>query len=725
MAEYKYAPEVFFGILEAKLGKKYTAEQVEFMRDFTVPVLSESKPGTGKTTAVVAGLINAELNMQIKGESITALSFTREATLELKQRHEEAIKKLGMQKQYIQFKTLHAMCRKILMDNHELLGMETVNIGKALSMAERIEHIVNTAAEEKIPINKSKARDIVKAIENLNSSLIFEKGHVESKYCFKKCGIPFDDFTLLRKRAYRLNKIMEIVQVSDILLYTLELLLTHPEVSAKEKESRAILVFDEFQDASLLHLKLVNMLAANVIAVGDINQQIYAFNGACQEIVQKFREYYPNYKEVPFTQSFRCSQEICDYSMEIIKANGNTNVGFKGTTVPGRVIFENHTDLKGIVQDIYTKFKENNNTFKVDTMFLFRNNMLAIPLAEEMYKCREWDPVEKRFRNEMPFRINGYKPAYEIDIIKDLCAICNIVRSPREVSNLGILNKLLVEYAGYRAPSEMPVYKVMTKKRCDFFEAMNQIKFNADRNAGEVMEMFLKVDEAYKLKATTRDLFNLIYPLYNAVWLKKNAYRLEQEPTHYINLVVPLIADKNYDKFLEDEIKKAEFINGCVKKREGIRNYTLHGAKGLEAPVVYILCAEEALIPNQKELTETLKYNCMLDAAKNIRNERSLIHVGVTRAMYEVHISYDNQLASLFGRLKENGDIDTSNNIYEELDETYARNKEFFNDVESFIDFTTDEGVMVRDEIDEQPNPDGVSIMASVVNNFDGMTFED
>ena len=160
---------------------------------------------------------------------------------------------------------------------------------------------------------------------------MFDRSHVESKYAFKQCRMPYEDFTTLRKFLYLYTKMTDTLQVQDILIYTLELLLSHPEVSAEFKSRCRILLVDEFQDLSLLQLRVISLLSDTVIAIGDIKQQIYAFNGACQEIVGEFKRYFPNARELNLNKSFRCADTIVDYSKVIIHPNAMNEQDFIGT----------------------------------------------------------------------------------------------------------------------------------------------------------------------------------------------------------------------------------------------------------------------------------------------------------------------------------------------------------------------------------------------------------
>lgn len=127
-------------------------------------------------------------------------------------------------------------------------------------MSNLAETIYNAAMEFNIDLNQYKARNVVRAVRTLNSSLTFARTNVESKAVFKETGINYDDFQLLRKLMYEYDKQVGTVESNNIMLYTLELLLEHPELSAAFKEKCKVLLVDEAQDLSLLQLRILSYL---------------------------------------------------------------------------------------------------------------------------------------------------------------------------------------------------------------------------------------------------------------------------------------------------------------------------------------------------------------------------------------------------------------------------------------------------------------------------------
>lgn len=655
--------DAFITQLEVRLGVNYTDEQRDFIKSLDTAGICFASPGTGKTASAVAGLLTAELYKSIPGENIYALSFTNMATLELSVRHLEACKKLGVS-QRITFKTLHSLCSAILKENYRLLGMDNIKISGTFPMESMVRCILGTCESSNINLEPRKARSVVRAIRTLNSSLTFERENVESKACFKETGLTYDEFQELRYTLYNYNKQVEMIQVDDIMLYTLELLLKHPEVSDKIKARTKVMLIDEAQDMSLLQLGLASKMCDNLVLIGDIKQQIYAFNGACQEIVEQFYKLYPNAWTKRFTQSFRCLDKIADFATKLILPNHVGGEDFKGRGEGGIVEISDELDYSGVCEEITNSFFNNGRKFDKGVLFLFRNNYSVQPVAEEFFK------------RKMPFRVNHYVPVTTMPVMKELVDIVNLAINPSELSYLPALAYLcpeLKEYADYR---DTPFYRYMKKNRCDIFRV--PYKFKNDYNGEMAMSVLTEVKDMYMQNAPASDIFNKIYPLYYDVTLRKKERYMEQDAKYYLNLASYVVRGKTFDRLIREEIQKAKFIEECNERRLGVRCFTFHSAKGLEDDIVYMIDCDEGIIPNKNKFQDLVMKRCNMDAAREVRNERSLVYVAATRAKEELHIYYQKQLSSLL----------TTQNNYLEYDIMYESFKPSYNDVEVFKEFT-------------------------------------
>ncbi len=660
--------DAFLSSLEVKLGIDYTDEQRDLIKKFgDGPIFCFADPGTGKTFTAIGGLINSELFKQIPGDHIYALSFTRLATAEMATRFTRACEKLRSQRT-IHFQTLHALCKQILKENYRLLGMTKFDTTGALTM-EKARSIIETTLRdwgEELSVNKIKA--VIRAITSLNAALIFDEDSVTSKMAFKECGIEYELFEKLRGIMFAYNLLTETISVSDLLLYTVMLLQRHPEVSQAFKQKCKLLLVDEAQDLSLLQLRVISMLTDNPVCIGDMKQQIYAFNGACQEVVSEFHRLFPTAVDCKLTQSFRCKNNIADYATKIILPNKVGGEDYKGTGEGGEVhvvngLYEQGLDIVGLSERLHNEFVLNRNTFPKEYLFVTRNNVSLIPVMEELYK------------QGLPFRVNKFAPAYEVPVIKEMCELLNLCADPQDYRNVNALKYLIPEFRPYSL-EENPYYIICKKTACSIFEVNYSFK---NMEIGEAaMETLIEVHDQIKRGATTGELFNTMWQLYYNNYVRPYEWKFEAKPEYYIQSV-NVLTRKPYQQFIQDEIRKKAVTEESERYQRGIRCYTMHASKGLEADCVFIIDANDGLIPNVSKLNDMIKKDCVLDAARAIREERSLCYVACTRAREELYIIYtsENPAPLLIGE-----------NPYGMYDAVFESNSVHTDDIAAFTDFT-------------------------------------
>ncbi len=660
--------EAFITKMEVGLKANYTQEQKDLISSFgDGPIFCFADPGTGKTYTAIGGLLNAELFKSIPGSNIYALSFTRLATSELAVRHERACQKLGISKQ-VNFATLHKLCRSILKENHQLLGMSSFDSTGELTMDKAFRLVEATLAEEGIPLEPSKIRACVMACRKLNAALIFDEDVVTTKAAFKDCNVSYDIFDKIRGNLFSYSLLSETISVSDLLLYTVLLLTRHPEISAEFKSKCKLMLVDEAQDLSLLQLRIISLLTDNPVLIGDMKQQIYGFNGACQEVVQEFHKLYPNSTDMKLTQSFRCKDEIVKYATKLILPNNIGGEDFKGVGPGGTVniyrgLARDGADIHGLAERLHSEFIQNHNRLPIEYLFLVRNNFSITPIIEELYK------------QGLPFRVNKFLPAYDTPLIKEICELLNLAQSPQALNNILALRYLIPEFKGYRNLVEHPYYKICSKTGCSIFEVNYQ--FSDPAIAGKAMELLMTVADMIHSDCSMKDIINTMWPLFSENYVKQNVWRLEAAPKAYFESIEPLV-HKTYSTFLQDEIKKAQIIQESEKYSRGVRCYTMHASKGLEADVVYIIDADDGLIPNVSKLNKMLSKHCEMDVARAIREERALCYVACTRAKSELNIVYNETPAPMI----------MGENPFQDFDRNYECYKVSGDDIRAFESFT-------------------------------------
>lgn len=663
--------ETILGIvaqLQAVQKVSFNEEQLAFITAEPGNIKSESLPGTGKTFSVINRMIVLELGYQIPGKKILAMSFTNMATSEMEVKHQKLCTALGIESTP-RFNTLHSICSdivrkhatKLYIDDYSRPVTETYD-----TISKDCKYLQDCCKKELgIELDAKRARNVYNCISKLNSSLVFDPTHIQSRQDFTRLKLRLSEFQHLRENLYVFRKLMGRVMLSDLPLYALEILQKFPEVGEEFKKTYDTVIVDEYQDMSLLQLRIVYHIAKQLTVIGDINQQIYAFQGACPEISDQFNKYYPYFKEIILKQSYRCAEKIADFSTKIVLPNKfKSSKMFKGTERENASIafHTSEDDLINIMDSIAKEY--NTPDSKPDNhMFLFRNNRSSLMLAD---MC---------FERNIPCRVNKYQPLYKQPIMTDIVTLIDLLNSPGNQNNLGILSKFIYEFRNDTNSKDNPLYDFMVSNPgIEFYN----VPYTYDSTAvPRIMEDFMEVKELLNNFAPFTRIFNILYKIYYDNFLKYREHYLSYDVESMVNLITTLSKDYSYSELLSRETTKFNYIDEYTKKRIGVRLYTFHAAKGLEANRIYIIDAEEGLIPNRKELETTLKAGDRREAAVTIRNERSLCYVACTRAKTSLDIFFRKELSTIL----------QGNNMYGELDEYYEANPIQYEDVESFIEF--------------------------------------
>lgn len=649
-------------IISSYIGNPLTEEQKEFASDFTKPVISFSDPGTGKTHTLIAGLVMAQAYHKVPGKTIDCMSFTRAATAEMAARYEKLCRRCSVPPT-VQFNTFHSLSNAIM---HK--AYPRMRIVKDVNMQDAIPIMSDILRQNGIDITEndmSYVRRVIKAVNTLNSALCFHPDNLSKRYDFMQLNLPVETFQNIRKSWFLHGIINSEIPQGDIPLYCLYALMTNKDIISEWKHRYEIMVVDEFQDLSLLHLHILSYISNVLIVIGDMKQQIYAFNGACPQIVEKYMEMYPNAKVANLTKSFRCGQNIADFATKIIKGNYQDIEPFIGSGSESSVEIYQRSEInwEKIAQDINDDITKRSKTAISSYMFLYRNNASSIPIVEELYE------------RGIQFRCPKYKTVMEVPMFETIDPLVQIAWQPQnpDIVNTGL--RKLPEFKNTPYGTDTAPVQVMKMTGNSFFDINFQYRDEATVMAVNVLR---GVRESIENKETAGHVYNKIWPFYKKYLYDSDKWKLDNEPEFYINLVAPVVNKKSYPKMVSEEIDKRNKNINAINAGFGIRCYTMHSAKGLEADYVYILDCDEGTFPNKSVMDKKAKANCYYDIALDIRSERNLLYVAVTRAKYKVVITYSgNQLARLISD-PDAADIKSYDNIYYQQNELYDDANVFF-----------------------------------------------
>lgn len=593
------------------------------------PVLILAGAGTGKTRVITARIAYL-LSQGVDPSQILAVTFTNKAANEMRERVTGMVDPDIAKR--ITLSTFHALCVRLLRMEIERLGYKKnfsiYDQGDSLGV---IKQMINRAAakDEKLDPNMAQAM-ISKAKNN---------------------GVPppQDERTLIgtvyaryQKELKRLNA----VDFDDLLLLSVQILRDYEDIRTKWRQRFHYLMVDEFQDTNRLQLELVSLLASgnppNVCVVGDDDQSIYSWRGAEVANILEFERHFPNPTVIKLEQNYRSTNAILHTANSLIRHNPRRrakqlwSAGDCGEKIQLIPTTHDSDEAAFIVNEIHRRRAECNTIKWSDFAILFRINAQSRPLEEELRRLN------------IPYKLIGGKSFFDRREVKDVLAYLScLLNADDDVSLLRIIN---TPPRGLGATAIEHALKFSIDHKCSLFAAIGNEEFlkplrPATRAAFTAFVEMLDDYETRMLDVGARysevasawleeigylaDLRRSCKTESEAISRERNVYDLLNDLSHYQNR-------RSHDGlrgFLDELSLNHDRDNRFGEKEEqnldAVTLITLHAAKGLEFPHVFLVGLEEGILPHDRSRAEG-----------SIDEERRLFYVGITRAMKTLSMSY-------------------------------------------------------------------------------------
>jgi len=585
------------------------------------PLLILAGAGTGKTRVITARVAWL-LDQGVSPDNILAVTFTNKAAREMHQRISKTSGKAAAKK--LTVSTFHSLCVRILRRDSVRLGYKNnfsiYDESDQLGLIKKI--IARTAARD----------------ENMEPGLV---KNLISKAKNSSWNAPEDEETLLGAIYFRYERelrALNSMDFDDLLLNTVKLFREYPEARDHWRERFEYLLVDEFQDTNRLQLELVAQLAGsrrNVCVVGDDDQSIYGWRGAEVSNILEFEQHFPDPRVVKLEQNYRSTSAILQTANRLIKFNAQRRAKQLWSAVPGgqsiRVVRSpgDREEAEFIVGEIYEQ-KATKNLQWEDFAILFRMNSQARVLEENMR------------RMQIPYRLVGGKSFFDRREVKDVMAYASAILNPEDdVSLLRIVNSpprgigettlsLALEQS---VKEERSLFATLCSE--EFLSVCARKAATAVRKfAGELREMQERIDDSDAGHgAAFRDFIEESGYLENL----RRSCRTPDEAEGRLENVRDLLRDleafeqRSLDglRGFVDELSLNRDKSEKDDERPGVTLITLHAAKGLEFPHVYLVGLEDGILPHERSKEEG-----------TIDEERRLLYVGITRAMQHLTISH-------------------------------------------------------------------------------------
>ncbi|SFN47688.1 DNA helicase-2 / ATP-dependent DNA helicase PcrA [Pseudobutyrivibrio sp. UC1225] len=535
------------------------------------PCLVIAGPGSGKT-AVLTQRVRELINSGIPAEQVLVITFTKAAAIEMKERFEG----LSEEKAPVTFGTFHSLFWGI----------------------------------------------IQKELGYKNSDIIM--GQMRERIWREALHFAKDDEKEAKKKYQQLKDKYHVVDFDDMLTKAYKLFILKPEVLKKWQSRFSYFLVDEMQDMNDLQFKLITMLSArtnNLFCVGDDDQSIYGFRGANPKIMQDFMEIYPKAQKIILDYNYRNPVNLVEAAGRLISVNKNRfSKDIKSTAPEGNILVEEHfspeEEAKAIIEQLISLKDTGYDYDKI--AILYRNH------SDARYV------VDKLVNASIPFYLKEQMPnIYSHFIINDIETYFQIsIGNITKARILGILNR------PNRFLHRQSLEKGSSKKAMLDFYRTSPYNYRTVEALWTDIELISKMSPvaaiSYIRKAMGYDTF-----------LVEEAVKKQVEVAEYYEILDFLTEVFRESRTIRQAIDKLNILrlkidyenkNMNVDKTGKVGLYTLHSSKGLEFENVFIISANDGIIPSNK-----------VESREDMEGERRLFYVGITRSKKNLYISYTNK----------------------------------------------------------------------------------
>ncbi|MCY8207517.1 DNA helicase PcrA [Bacillus subtilis] len=640
--------------------------QQEAVKTTDGPLLLMAGAGSGKTRVLTHRIAYLMAEKHVAPWNILAITFTNKAAREMKERVESI---LGPGADDIWISTFHSMCVRILRRDIDRIGINR-NFS-ILDTADQLSVIKGILKERNLDPKKFDPRSILGTISSAKNEL------TEPEEFSKVAGGYYDQVVSDVYADYQKKLLKnQSLDFDDLIMTTIKLFDRVPEVLEFYQRKFQYIHVDEYQDTNRAQYMLVKQLAErfqNLCVVGDSDQSIYRWRGADITNILSFEKDYPNASVILLEQNYRSTKRILRAANEVIKNNSNrkpknlwteNDEGIKISYYRGDNEFGEGQFVAGKIHQLHSSGKRKLS----DIAILYRTNAQSRVIEETLLKAG------------LNYNIVGGTKFYDRKEIKDILAYLRLVSNPDDdISFTRIVN---VPKRGVGATSLEKIASYAAINGLSFFQAIQQVDFiGVSAKAANALDSFRQMIE----NLTNMQDYLSITELTEEI-LDKTEYRemLKAEKSieaqsRLENIDEFLSVTKNFEQKSEDKTLVAFLtdlaliadIDQLDQKEEesggkdAITLMTLHAAKGLEFPVVFLMGLEEGVFPHSRSLMEEAE----------MEEERRLAYVGITRAEQELYLT-NAKMRTLFGRTNMNPESRFIAEIPDDLLENLNEKKE-------------------------------------------------
>ena len=585
-------------------------------------VLILAGAGSGKTGVLTHRIAHLIDDLGVNSYNILAITFTNKAAKEMKERVDRLV---GMGADSAWIMTFHAACVRILRRYICRIGYD--NNFTIYDTDDQKSVIKDILKRKNLDPKQYKDRTILSVISNAKDNLISPDDMYQSSggnYNTMKTAEIYREYQEQLKKN-------NAVDFDDIIGLTVKLFNEDKEVLRYYQERFRYIMVDEYQDTNRAQFNLIRLLAGghgNLCVVGDDDQSIYKFRGADINNILDFEKYFNDAKIIKLEQNYRSTQKILDVANEVIKNNAGrkdkrlwTSVK-DGTKVIFNVYENGYEEARGIAEDIAHRHLHDRKDYS-DFAILYRTNAQSRSLEEKL--------IEKN----IPYRIYGGINFYARREIKDILAYLKTIDNARD--DLAVKRILNVPKRGIGAASVAKVDDYAYENDITFYVALRQAKeVPGLQRAVSKVEGFVTQIEVLKSKSQYIGVGKLIEEIIETVgysdYIDAESESDEQAAERRQNIDELISKAVQYEETVDEpslsgfleEVALVADIDNLDENNDMVSLMTIHSAKGLEFPIVYLAGMEDGLFPSYMSIST--------GDESDIEEERRLCYVGITRA---------------------------------------------------------------------------------------------
>ena len=604
------------------------------------PLIVIAGAGSGKTRVLTYRIVHL-INEGIDPFNILALTFTNKAAKEMKKRISQSVG-VSIAKN-IWMGTFHSVFARILRTEASYIGYPANFTIYDTQDSERL--VSNIIKELKLNKDNYKAKQIRNRISSLKNNFISPEKYYSVPDLVEQDKISKrEEFVTIYKRYNDRCFKASAMDFDDLLLKTNELLNKFPEILSKYQDKFRYIMVDEYQDTNYSQYLIIKSLSdryENLCVVGDDSQSIYSFRGANIDNILNFKKHYPNCSTYKLEQNYRSSNNIVQCANSLIKKNKfklDKTIWTSNEDGDKILVNKSQTDSdegRFIASSI---FQEKNNEYLDNSSFavLYRTNAQSRSIEDALRKIN------------IEYQVFGGLSFYQRKEIKDVLAYLRLTQNQNDEESFRRIINFPTRGIGQTTIDKLTL--ISEKENLSLFDSISKIKnYDIKINSSTIdkLENFQNLILSLKVFSNNNNALDTATHILNKSFII-NYYKDEGslESFNRIENIEELIngindfmlgqnelydSDKSLSKYLEDVALYSETDKNIESNKVSLM--TIHMAKGLEFPVVYVVGLEENLFPSIMSI----------NSREEIEEERRLFYVAMTRAEKKLILSYCNQ----------------------------------------------------------------------------------